>query len=252
MSGQRARATAIDLVVFDKDGTLIDFHAMWSDWAEALAARVVAGTTEAVREPLYAMLGYDPAARVARPGGGLISTPMARLREMTIAVLLDAGVGASDAEHVVAAAWHAPDPATLAQPLADLPALVGRLHAASRLVAIATSDDREPTLRTLEALGLGARIDGIVCADDGVTNKPSGDPVLHLCRELAVDPERTAVVGDSPADIAMGQRAGAGLVVGVRTGVGADADLAGADVIVDSIADLEAVLPPPSTLAITT
>lgn len=236
--------------MFDKDGTLIDFHAMWSDWAETLAARVVAGTTEAVREPLYEMLGYDPAARMARPGGGLISTPMARLREMTIAVVLGAGVSPPVAERAVAAAWHAPDPATLAHPLADLPALIGRLHAAGRFVAIATSDDREPTTRTLEALGLADRIDGIVCADDGVTNKPSGDPVLHLCRELAVDPERTAVVGDSPADIAMGRRAGAGLVVGVRTGVGTDVDLAAADVIIDSIADLETALPPPSTFGV--
>ncbi len=225
---------------------------MWSDWAETLAARVVAGTVDTVREPLYAMLGYDPAARVARPGGGLISTPMARLREMTIAVLLDAGISPPDAERVVAAAWHAPDPAALAHPLADLPGLFDRLRAAGRLVAIATSDDREPTLRTLDALRLGDWIDAIVCADDGVTNKPSGDPVLHVCRELAVEPARTAVVGDSPADVAMGRRAGAGLVIGVRTGVGADADLADADVIIDSIAGLEAVLPPPTMSALST
>jgi phosphoglycolate phosphatase-like HAD superfamily hydrolase len=42
--------------------------------------------------------------------------------------------------------------------------------------------------------------------------------------------------------MAMGRRAGAGLVVGVRTGIGTDADLAAADVIVDSVADLEGVL----------
>jgi phosphoglycolate phosphatase len=76
----------------------------------------------------------------------------------------------------------------------------------------------------------------VVCADDGVANKPAPDPVLHLCAALGVPPSRTAVVGDSPADIAMGRRAGAGLVVGVRTGIGADADLDGADLVVDSVA----------------
>ena len=30
---------AIDLVVFDKDGTLISFEAMWGGWARRLAAR---------------------------------------------------------------------------------------------------------------------------------------------------------------------------------------------------------------------
>lgn len=82
----------------------------------------------------------------------------------------------------------------------------------------------------------------MVCADDGVANKPAPDPVLHVCAVIGVHPARTAVVGDSPADMAMGRAAGAGLVVGVRTGVGTDRDLAAADLILDSVADLEAHL----------
>ena len=45
--------------------------------------------------------------------------------------------------------------------------------------------------------------------------------VLRLCALLGVAPARTAVVGDSPADLRMGRGAGAGLAVGVLTGVGA-------------------------------
>ena len=75
-----------------------------------------------------------------------------------------------------------------------------------------------------------------------MANKPAPDPVLHICRALGLSPARTAVVGDSPADIAMGRAAGAALVVGVRTGMGTDADLVGADVTIDSIADLETIL----------
>jgi phosphoglycolate phosphatase len=202
----------------------------------------VAATSEYVRGPVFAMLGYDPVAREARPGGGLISTPMARLHDMTVVALIDAGVAPADAQAAVAGAWHAPDPASLAHPLTDLRGLLWRLRAGGRRIAIATSDDRQPSERTIEALGLGDLVDAMVCADDGVANKPAPDPVLHVCRALGVDPARSAVVGDSPADMAMGRSAGAGLVVGVRTGVGSDADLAAADVIVDSVADLEAAL----------
>jgi phosphoglycolate phosphatase len=217
---------------------------MWSGWAETLVERLARATNPSVREPLFAMLGYDPVARIALPGGGLISTPMARLRDMTVSVLVDTGVAPAQAEAAVAGAWHAPDPTTLAHALGDLGVLFGSLRTQGRRIAIATSDDRGPTLRTLEALGLDGWIDAVVCADDGLASKPAADAVLHLCRLMSTEPALTAVVGDAPADVAMGRAAGAGLVVGVRTGIGSDADLADAHLILDSVADLPAHLPP--------
>ena len=47
------------------------------------------------------------------------------------------------------------------------------------------------------------------------------------------------MVGDSPHDLHMGRAAGAGLVVGVLTGVGTQEELVDiADMVVPSIADL--------------
>ena len=230
--------TGIELVVFDKDGTLIDFHAMWSGWTEDLVARLEAVTGRELAGALFPMFGYDPAIRQARPGGGLISTPMARLHDMTVATLIGEDVPAPEALAAVDVAWDAPDPVALAHPLVDLPALLDGLRRHGVRLAVATSDDRTPTVRTLEALGILDRFDAVVCADDDVASKPAPDPVLRACALVGVPPQRTAVVGDSPADIAMGVRAGAGLVVGVRTGIGGDADLVGAHVIVDSVAAL--------------
>ena len=65
------RLEGIDLVVFDKDGTLIDFGPMWSGWAETLAANLEGLTGRRLTAALYEMLGYDPARRNVRPGGGL-------------------------------------------------------------------------------------------------------------------------------------------------------------------------------------
>ena len=96
--GRRARVTVrldgIDLVIFDKDGTLIDFGTMWSGWAETLADRLGEATGRPVDGPLFAMLGYDPVARRVTAGGGLAATPMARLRERTRDVLVAEGVPA--------------------------------------------------------------------------------------------------------------------------------------------------------------
>jgi phosphoglycolate phosphatase len=63
--------------------------------------------------------------------------------------------------------------------------------------------------------------------------------VLYLCATLGVAADRTAVVGDAPADLRMARAAGAGRVIAVLTGVGDRAILEPlADVVLDSIEDL--------------
>jgi phosphoglycolate phosphatase len=214
---------------------------MWSGWVETLASELEAATGTDLRDPLFAMMAYDPASGRARAGGGLASTPMARLRDMTREVLLDVGATADLVESALAAAWRSPDPVDLAHPLTDLASLFGGLRSTGRRIAVATSDDRSPTLRTLAALSVADLVDAIVCADDGFPTKPAPDMVHHLCAGLGLAPEHAAVIGDSPADIAMGRAAGAGLVIGVRTGIGTDDDLVDADVIVDDAGALRAV-----------
>ncbi len=229
----------IDLVIFDKDGTLIEFGAMWAGWAVDLAAGLGRATGLPIQERLFAMLGFDPASGRIVPGGGLAATPMARLRERTHGLLRAVGATAAEAEAALHDAWHAPDPVALARPLTDLGQLFGRLRASGRRVAVATSDDREPTEHTLKALGLDTWIEATVCADDGIPVKPAPDMVLHLCRTLGVEPSRTAVVGDSIADLTMGRSAGAGLLIAVLSGADdADALEPLADLLLASVADL--------------
>jgi phosphoglycolate phosphatase len=231
----------IDLVVFDKDGTIIQFGPMWSDWAIALGEDLDAALGRPVAGAVYAMLGVDPANGAVLPGGGLAATPMARLRDQTLGVLLAARVGRKEAERALEATWRAPDPVATAQPLTYLAALFDALRAEGRRVAVATSDDRDPTERTMAALGLTDRIDALACADDGIAGKPAPDMVLHLCATLGVAPARAAVVGDTAADLLMGRAAGAGLVVGVLTGVGGRDDLAPvADAVIASVEELRA------------
>ena len=229
----------IDLVVFDKDGTLIDFHAMWSAWPADLATRLEAATGRDLRAPLFAMLGYD--AETERPvaNGRLAAAPMTRIRDATLDVLLDAGLSAPEAHAALAVAWHAPDPVELATPVTDLADLFGALRSSGRRIAVATSDDRAPTLRTLAAFGVGDLVDATLGADDRVQGKPAPDMVLAICGALGIAPGRTAVVGDSAADLSMGRAARVGRCIGVLSGVGTAADLAPlADVMLASIAEL--------------
>jgi phosphoglycolate phosphatase len=164
---------------------------------------------------------------------------MSRIREVVQSYVEGAGAGPATAAAAVAAAWHAPDPVALAQPVTDLRALLDRLRRRVGTFAVATSDDRRPTERTLAALGVAGEFAALSCADDGIRTKPAPDPVLYLCGTLGIPPGRTAVIGDSPADLLMGRAAGAARSIGVLSGVGDRASLEPlADVVLESIADL--------------
>jgi phosphoglycolate phosphatase-like HAD superfamily hydrolase len=248
----------LQAVVFDKDGTLIDFNAMWATWLIDLARRLelrienenlrmdssqnqfsILNSQFSISGRLFQALDFDYKTGRVIPGGRFAVEPMARLRELAVDVLRAAGLPGAAAAQVVDDTWYLPDPVALARPLADLPALFGALRARGLRIAVATSDDHAPTEATLASLGLAALVDAVCGADDGVLNKPAPDMVLQLCKQLDVPPARVMVVGDAVADLQMGRAAGAGLVVGVLSGLSSAALLAPhADVVIPSVADL--------------
>jgi phosphoglycolate phosphatase len=212
---------------------------MWGPWVVDLAGRLESLTGLVVAPGLFDGLGFDATTGRTIGGGPLAATPMARLYELTAELLIAAGVDEGTARAAIARAWEPPDPVALARPLADLLPLFEAIRVGGRRIAVATTDDRDPTERTLAALGVADLVDALACADDGIPVKPAPEMVWAVCRALSVEPARAAIVGDSPADLAMGRAAGAGLVVGVLSGVGARADLEPyADVILGSVAEL--------------
>jgi phosphoglycolate phosphatase len=229
------------LIIFDKDGTLIDFDAMWGGWVEALAAQLEALTGARLAPALFQAMGYDPAARRTLAGGPLAVRSMASLRILTGEVLVAQGLSAGEAESALAAAWQVPNPSLTARPLADLPRLFSALREAGLKIAVATSDDHAPTIATMATLKVDHLVDFVIGADDGLPLKPRPDMVWAACQVTGVEPRLTIVVGDGLADLEMGLAAGAGLTVGVTTGVTDASALAPcADVIMSSVADLMA------------
>lgn len=84
-----------------------------------------------------------------------------------------------------------------------------------------------------------ARIDGVVIAERKLRGKPAPDAFLAGADALGVGPDRAAVFEDAVAGVQAGHDGHFGYVVGVNRGDRAD-DMraAGADVVVDDLADL--------------
>ena len=235
-------------IIFDKDGTLIDFDAMWGSWTLQLADRLQASTGLDLRRALCACYGYDPDRRKILLDGKLTCTPMWRLRELMIEVVASAGMPLTEASCAVAQAWHVPDPVTLAQPFTDLRNLFMNIHRLGIRIAIATSDDREPTRALLEAFGVEDLVATMVCADDGIPAKPAPAMVTTICQRIRIDPGQALVVGDTVADLQMARSAGAGYAIGVLSGVGSLANLTPlADLLIDTIDTLQESFIPKET-----
>ncbi len=190
-----------------------------------------------LRLDVFATIGFDPTTGRVAAGGPLATATMAGIEETVARVLRRWCPSIAAARRATETAWFVPDPA-LAQPLGDLPALFAALRDDGLRVAVVTTDDRASTDATLRALGVRDAVEAMVCGDDGFPMKPAPDPVFAVCHAFRTEPARVAVIGDTPADLAMARAAGAGRVVGVRSGVGSDADLVLADIVIDSIASL--------------
>jgi pyrophosphatase PpaX len=89
---------------------------------------------------------------------------------------------------------------------------VEAIRAAGRRTGLVTSKNRQGALRGLTLVRLEAMMDVLVCADEVTNPKPHPEPVEKAVALLGADPATTVYVGDSIHDMVSGRAAG------VRTG----------------------------------
>jgi phosphoglycolate phosphatase len=92
----------------------------------------------------------------------------------------------------------------------------------SRTLAVLTNKPGELSRRMLEGLGAASRFARIWGPEEAGARKPDPAGFLRLVRELRAEPAETAMVGDSPIDVATGRAAGV-VTVGVTYGLDPEA-----------------------------
>jgi beta-phosphoglucomutase family hydrolase len=120
-------------------------------------------------------------------------------------------------------------------------ALIQQLHDAGIRVGLMSSSKN--TAMVLDVTGttdlFEVRVDGVVAAEVGLPGKPDPAMYLETARRLGVDAARSVVVEDALSGVEAGRRGGFGLVIGVdRLGQAAELAEAGADVVVDDLAEV--------------
>lgn len=132
---------------------------------------------------------------------------------------------------------------------AEAVALVRTLRALDVRTAVVSSSNNCATV--LEAAGIAhlfdTRVDGKDITHQGLKGKPAPDAFLEAARRLEVEPSRAVVVEDAVSGIAAGRAGSFGIVIGVDHGGHAHAlREAGADEVVNSLAQVQLAVEPPS------
>ena len=215
----------IDGIVFDKDGTLIDFHATWGPILRKAIADLVEpfDNKQVITENVFNTLGVDPVSLRSFDGPYSITT-FDKIYTVVATVLYQHGMKWTDAEQRVLTIFKkaAETPPSLEQlsPTTDLPEFFNSLEASGINVGVATADNRHGTLDTLEKLECNFDSLFIACGDDqGLPSKPDPDLLHQIADSWSTDTKRIAMVGDTVGDVYMAQQAGA-ISIGVLTGAG--------------------------------
>jgi pyrophosphatase PpaX len=176
---------AIQTVLFDLDGTLIDsIRLILDSYHHTLATHGIPPRTDedwlrGVGTPLYVQFAEW------RDDFGKLEAMVATYREYNLA------------RH---------DSMVTVYP--GVLAAVGSIRAAGCRTGLVTSKNRQGALRGLTLVRLEAMMDVLVCADEVTNPKPHPEPVEKAVALLGADPGTTVYVGDSIHDMVSGRAAG--------------------------------------------
>ena len=225
-------------ILFDKDGTLLDFDASWGP-VNRMVALMAADGDQALADRLLAACGMHPVSGDIVPDSLFAS---GNTREIAEGMIV-AGSPLSLSDLVPRIDDCFAEAAQLSVPITELQPLFARLHGRGLRLGIASSDNERSIRVAADRFGITQYVDFVAGYDSGHGAKPEAGMVLGFCAATGLSPAQVAVVGDNNHDLHMGQNAGAGLKIGVLSGTGSRETLTPAsDMVLSDITELEAVL----------
>lgn len=234
------------LIIFDKDGTLIDFTATWVPLIRKRVSFLLkkVGKRGDLEATLLRSWGIDPLSGKVDPRGPCPVSPRSDEIIIGTMALYQQGYPWDEAKQWVSQAFDEADAdgdwRKNVIPIKGIQAFLIQLKKNGLYLALATNDERKDTEAILNHLGMNGLFDVVLCWGEVIPAKPHPETILTICRKLSVDPHETVMVGDSVTDMMMGKNAGVVLTIGIlEGGVTPREELEKvADLVVDSVQDL--------------
>lgn len=235
-------------ILFDKDGTLIDFSSLWLKAAqesvpEFLRQNHLPDTGEMIR---YLMMVLGVKDEWVDPKGALAHKSYRDIAKDVCKSLLNRGIDLNEQEvhrqlvDLFTEKTSGSQPAY--QTFTDIRDLVSGLKEEQYLIGLATADTLKAACDCLSSLHVIDQFDYIGADDGRVMPKPHPDMFMAYQKQFGLLAEEIAVVGDTYNDIRFAKENG-GIGIGVLSGVSKKEDFRGeADYIIASVAELPKLL----------
>ena len=268
----------IQLVIFDKDGTIIDNTLMFGEWTKKMIYKLAELFENLLLQSsdypsIWEYLGYDPVNNIFSCDSVIAKGTNDDMRNAMCDYIVNVRkiVVCRDKEErkslidTLRKIWVEIEVTRdTIKECVNTRALFEFLKMKNIKIAICTSDDRVPTEKTLRLLNIAVAdnkkrpyinnytanmiqpvsrkspfyIDKLVCGNDGLSSKPSPEPILSICKSLNIPPSKSLMVGDTIADVHAGINAKCSKVVGVLSGGYVDSNLNEADHVCGNIEGL--------------
>lgn len=222
-------------ILFDKDGTLVDFNATWLGIADFMAMDAAEGDRWKA-DRLLSAAGFDFVNKRFRPDSIFASGTNMDVVELWFPRL-------SDEDQMLAVARFNEITSVQGSSMAvALPGIVETLtvlHKRSYRLGVATNDSTSGAEKTMVTLGVAQLFDAAYGYDAVANPKPAPDTIYAFCDLTGLKAAQIAMVGDNRHDLEMARAGGCGLAIGVLSGTGTRESLSSiADIVLDSVADL--------------
>ncbi len=224
-------------ILFDKDGTLINFEETFGPATEIVLQELSVGQPDVFVRMANAW-SFDAAAKKFAPDSIVIAASGYEMAEAIAPALQRTDVSALRTELDEMYGEASPQ---FVKPLPGALEALEQLDRAGIRLGIATNDSEINAVNQMKILGIDHLFAAIFGADSGHGAKPGPGMVEAFMKKHGFLPQEVMMVGDSLHDMEAGLRAGS-RTVAVETGPATRADLEGnCDLVLASVVDLVAL-----------
>ncbi len=236
---------SIEMVVFDKDGTLIDVHHYWCSMIEFRADFFISSVDLLEKEKLYNDLienmGIDLKTKKMKPEGPVGIKPRGFIIDVALSTMkkYDNTYTKEMVEEIFIKVdeYSKTKLDVIVKALPDVKRLLEDLKNANVRITIATTDLSQRAVLAMKSLHLDKYFVDIVGADLVENAKPSSDLIEYILNKSKLSRDDIVVVGDSMADLGMAKNAQCRFL-GVKSGLYTDEFITRSENLVDDFTQL--------------